>query len=265
MIYYKTFIHQEEKEWVVLIHGAGGSSSIWYKQIRAYKEHFHVLLVDLRGHGKSNTNKTERKYTFKDVSKDVLDVMDVLHIEKAHFVGISLGTIIINTLHDIAPERIHCMILGGAVTRLTFIAKFLLTLGDKCKYIVPYMWIYELAAWAIMPRKRHKKSRILFIKEAKKLCQKEFIKWFKLIKEVDIVHKKTQHNKKDIPKLYIMGEEDYMFLPPVEKMVKNNDTVSLVVIKRAGHVCNVDMPVEFNEISLSFLKEKTKKQPSVTY
>jgi pimeloyl-ACP methyl ester carboxylesterase len=127
------------------------------------------------------------------------------------------------------------------------------------------MWIYELAAWAIMPRKRHKKSRILFIKEAKKLCQKEFIRWFKLIKEVDIVHKKTQHNKRDIPKLYIMGEEDYMFLPPVEKIVKNNQTASLAVIKRAGHVCNVDMPVEFNEVSLSFLKEKTKKQPSATY
>ena len=36
------------------MHGAGGSSSIWFKQLRAYREHFNVLLLDLRGHGQSN-------------------------------------------------------------------------------------------------------------------------------------------------------------------------------------------------------------------
>ena len=32
---------------------AGGSSSIWFKQIRAFKKMFNVLLLDLRGHGNS--------------------------------------------------------------------------------------------------------------------------------------------------------------------------------------------------------------------
>ncbi|XNQ11793.1 alpha/beta hydrolase [Lysinibacillus sp. 3P01SB] len=35
----------------ILVHGAGGSSTIWYKQICTYRKQFIVLVVDLRGHG----------------------------------------------------------------------------------------------------------------------------------------------------------------------------------------------------------------------
>ena len=50
MLYHKTFELGPERDWVVFVHGAGGSSSIWFKQLRAYREHFNVLLLDLRGH-----------------------------------------------------------------------------------------------------------------------------------------------------------------------------------------------------------------------
>ena len=53
MLYYKKYELSPEKDWVVFVHGAGGSSSIWYRQIRAFRQHFNVLLLDLRGHGNS--------------------------------------------------------------------------------------------------------------------------------------------------------------------------------------------------------------------
>ena len=36
-----------------------------------------------------------------------------------------------------------------------------------------------------MPKANHKQSRLFFINEAKKLYQKEFIKWFKLTAEIN--------------------------------------------------------------------------------
>ena len=54
MLYHKTFELGPDRDWVVFVHGAGGSSSIWFKQQRAYREHFNELLLDLRGHGQSN-------------------------------------------------------------------------------------------------------------------------------------------------------------------------------------------------------------------
>ncbi|MDC1362043.1 alpha/beta hydrolase, partial [Crocinitomicaceae bacterium] len=53
MLSYSVYNNDKSTKWVTFVHGAGGSSSIWFRQIRAFKEEFNVLLVDLRGHGNS--------------------------------------------------------------------------------------------------------------------------------------------------------------------------------------------------------------------
>lgn len=128
MLYYKKYEKDESKEWVVFVHGAGGSSSIWFQQLKAFKSVFNVLLVDLRGHGKSKDALQmyyEEEYTFDDISKDVLQVLDHLNIQRAHFVGVSLGTIIIRNLSELAPERVKSAILCGAITRLNVRSRLL--------------------------------------------------------------------------------------------------------------------------------------------
>ena len=94
MLYYKTIIKSEEAEWVTLLHGAGGSSSIWFKQMRYYRKHFNVLLVDLRGHGKSANKEWKKNDSFEHLAKEVIDVLDHLKIKKTHIIGMSLGTIV---------------------------------------------------------------------------------------------------------------------------------------------------------------------------
>ena len=72
MLYFKTYEKGPENDWVVFVHGAGGSSSIWFQQLKAFKAVFNVILVDLRGHGKSKDALQlyyEQEYTFDDISK----------------------------------------------------------------------------------------------------------------------------------------------------------------------------------------------------
>ncbi len=256
----ETPLTQSENQWVVFIHGAGGSSSIWYKQIRAFQKHFNVLLVDLRGHGNSNQQiKTafKQKYTFKSIANDVVEVINHLKIESSHFVGISLGSIVIRQLAEMHPEKVKSMILGGAILKMNFRSQILMRLGNLFKYILPYLILYKLFAFVIMPKKNHKKSRLLFINEAKKLYQKEFIKWFKLTSEINPILRWFRQVELDIPTLYVMGEEDYMFLPAVKEVVKNHvKTAELFIIQNCGHVVNVEQPLIFNTAVVSFLKEK---------
>lgn len=126
MLHFKKFEVNDKADWVVFVHGAGGSSSIWHKQLKAFSEKFNVLIVDLRGHGKSKHEKfkLDKKYTFEKVSKDVLEVLDHLKIQKAHFIGISLGTLIIRMIGEMQPERIKTLIMGGAITRLNIRSRF---------------------------------------------------------------------------------------------------------------------------------------------
>lgn len=259
MLYYKKYKSSEEKDWVVFVHGAGGSSSIWFSQLRDFKKHFNVLMVDLRGHGKSKDllqKYYEEDYSFEFISRDVLDVLNHLEIEKAHFIGVSLGTIIIRTLAEIAPERVKSSVLCGAITRLNVRSRILVFVGHMFKRFIPYMWLYRLFAWIIMPKKRHAKSRNLFIREAKKLYQKEFLRWFKLTNEVNPLLRYFKEKEVKSPMLYVMGSEDYMFLPPVRSIVERHENSKLQVIENCGHVCNVERPGAFNRITIEYIKSQ---------
>lgn len=257
MLQYKIY-SQQYKEWVVLVHGAGGSSTIWYKQIRAYRKQFNVLVVDLRGHGDCKIENSPTKYTLDLVSQDILEVLDSLDIEKAHFVGISLGTMLIRQLAESNPERFHTMVLAGAVIRITPRLHFLLGLANLFKRIIPFMWLYKLFAWILMPKKTHKSSRHLFIQEAKKIQHREFLRWLTLTGGIAKYLVKFNEKDTEVRTLYIMGDEDYVFLEPVKRLVKQQSSSQLVILKSSGHVCNVDQAVQFNEVSLQFLANAMK-------
>lgn len=85
--------------------------------------------------------------------------------------------------------------------------------------------------------------------------QREFLRWLSLTNSV--TKRLLMFNERDtqIPTLYIMGDEDYMFLQSVKEIVRTQSKSDLLILERSGHVCNVDQPQLFNERSLSFLHE----------
>ena len=155
MIYHRKFIHPKAKTWVVFIHGAGGSNVVWFKQLKEFKKQFNVLLVDLRGHGKSKPSKSEDdlNYSFDEVAMDVIKIMDYLEIKKAHFVGISLGCIVIRAIDKLAPRRAESIILGGAIIQFNKTIKVLISIAKILNSVLPYMWLYKLNARILMPSK----------------------------------------------------------------------------------------------------------------
>lgn len=256
MLSYTAYNHQTSSEWVTFVHGAGGSSSIWFKQVREFTKFYNVLLLDLRGHGASKNLKDafNKKYTFESIANDIIEVLDFEKIQKSHFIGISLGTILIRQIAENHPSRVQSMIMGGAIMKLNFRSQILMRIGIIFKSVVPYLWLYKFFAFIIMPNKNHKESRLLFIREAKKLYQKEFIKWFKLTAEINPLLRWFRQAEVKIPTLYVMGEEDYMFLPAIKKVVLEHTFSTLFVVPSCGHVVNVEQPVIFNVEVLNFLR-----------
>lgn len=249
------YTHGADAPWVTFVHGAGGSSSIWYKQLRDFKKHFNVLLIDLRGHGRSKGLSFEhlKHYSFDSIGDDVIAVLNHLKIAKSHFVGISLGTIIIREITERFPERTQSMILGGAVMKLNVRGQLLMRMGALLKSVIPYLLLYRFFAFIIMPRKTHRESRNLFINEAKKLYQKEFKRWFTLVSEVNPLLKLFRIKDAGVPTLYIMGGEDHMFLPSITKLVENHASSTLFVVPQCGHVVNVEQPEVFNREVIRYI------------
>lgn len=256
MLYFRQYVISDDKPWVTFIHGAGGNSNTFFKQIKDFRKHFNILLIDLRGHGKSKKSRWQKGDSFVQISEEVIEVLDHLNIRETHFIGVSLGTIVVQTLAQKYPERISSMILGGAVIKLDIRTNFLLTVGNLGKYFVPYMWLYRLFAWIIMPRSAHSESRNAFVDQAKKMCQKEFIRWFSVTRAINPFLRKLQHDFFNIPTLFVMGEEDYLFLPPVKDLVEQNQDLELECIENSGHVCNIDQPEKFNAATIKFIYDQ---------
>ena len=256
MLHFKTFLRKETSSWVTFVHGAGGSSAIWHKQIKDFKKEYNILLIDLRGHGKSKNKIYDKlkSYTFDSISDEIIEVLDYLKILKTHFIGISLGTIIIREIAERFPQRCKSLILGGAVMKLNFRGQVLMRLGVLLKSVIPYLLLYKFFAIIIMPRKKHRESRNLFINEAKKLYQKEFKRWFTLVSEVNPLLTLFRIKDSGIPTLYVMGEEDHMFLPSITKLVRNHLSSTLYIIPECGHVVNVERPQIFNRQVINYLR-----------
>lgn len=257
MLHYDIYQKNKTNDWIVLLHGLGGNSRIWYKQKRALMKRFNVIFVDLHGHGKSKIPVSEFKHhEIEDIAKDVLKILDSLGIRKAAFMGVSLGSIVARAVGLIAPERVRFFILVGAVLKFNFFSNCLLKIGGAFKGIMPYMWLYKLFALIMMPKKNHKSSRSIFVREAVKLGREEFLFWFNLAKKVNLFHSKVKSANLSIPTQYIMGNEDHMFVHIVKKEMNTAQNTCLFVIQNSGHLCNIEKPEEFNSLAIDYINNQ---------
>lgn len=94
---------------VVLIHGYTDSARDWVPLLPYLSKDLRLILVDIRGHGKSS--KPECCYGRLDFAFDVKLLLDGLHIDHAAIVGHSLGSIIAQTFAEFWPQRTSRVVL----------------------------------------------------------------------------------------------------------------------------------------------------------
>lgn len=98
---------------VVLVHGLGGTSNVWYGVGRALEQHHHVVAVDLRGHGRS-AGKGE--FTVERWAKDVAKLIAHLELPAVTLVGHSLGSLVAQHLAWKQPELVSNLVLVGGIS-----------------------------------------------------------------------------------------------------------------------------------------------------
>ncbi len=253
LLHSRVYPCSDEAPWLALVHGAGGSSVVWFRQIRVLVRHFNLLVIDLRGHGRSETDLSQA-YSLDVVTRDLIEVLDEKGIERAHWMGVSLGTVLLQHLAVVAPERIDRMVFAGAISKLRLWVRGLIVFGHVMRFLVPFIALYYFFAYIIMPGKRHREARQLFLADARKLPQAEFIRWYRLSGEIEDALVDWSARTFSVPVQFIMGEDDYVFLPGAAARVEPDEHASLVIIPDTGHVCNVEAPEAFNEAALAFLK-----------
>ena len=254
MLKFKTHINNKNKEWITFIHGFGGSSNIWHKQVRELSRYHNLLFIDLRGHGKSRNIPLGSDFNLLTACEDIIRVLNFLKIKNSHFVGISFGALLILKLLETHKKYINKSVLAGAITSFNRFTRFLLLCVNLLKSVLPNMLLYKLFAYIIMPKSNHKESRRIFIQEAKVIDSKVFKQWLNLTSDLKkyILRLRSINFNKYI--LFLSGKGDYLFSEDVREFASKNKMLSYCSIEGAGHVVNIDNPSIFNKRVIEYLK-----------
>ena len=90
--------------WVVFSNSLATNLSMWDEQAEALGERFQILRYDQRGHG--GTEAPTGAYKFATLVEDVIALFDAFEIERAHFVGLSMGGMTAVALAEKHGERL---------------------------------------------------------------------------------------------------------------------------------------------------------------
>lgn len=102
---------------LVLLHGFGGCAQTWQPFIAGLSERHRLIVVDLRGHGRS-TNP-DNTFTHRQAASDVFSLLDVLGIDHFSAMGISTGGMTLLHMATSQTARIDAMVLISATSHLT--------------------------------------------------------------------------------------------------------------------------------------------------
>ncbi|MEU6135912.1 3-oxoadipate enol-lactonase [Nocardioides sp. NPDC047086] len=102
---------------VVLSNSLGATQAMWDENLVELERHFRVVRYDTRGHGGSPV--PPGPYTIDDLADDVVALLDRLGVERAHFVGLSLGGMTGMRLAARNPERVDRLVLLCTGAHLT--------------------------------------------------------------------------------------------------------------------------------------------------
>jgi 3-oxoadipate enol-lactonase len=244
---------KKDGSFVILSHSLGSSLMMWNPQMKALEPHFQVLRYDIRGHGKSEA--PPGAYALELLGEDAVALLDVLEIEKVHWVGLSMGGMIGQSVALNYPKRLESLALcdtGAAIApeaqpiwqeRIDAVRE-----KGVASQLEPTMERWFTPAFLKL------NSYMLGVirKEFLATPAQGYLGCIYAIRKLNYLERLSAIN---VPTLIMVGEDDPG--TPVsasEAMHRRIPNSKLVIIKSARHLSNVEQPEVFNTNLLTFLK-----------
>ena len=103
---------KENNDLIVFLHPAFADHRCFDKQIEYFSQDYRVITIDMLGHGLSKVEKTKDKIDF--TINHIDNILNIEGYNKAHLVGVSMGTLIAQYYALHYPDKVQSMtILGG--------------------------------------------------------------------------------------------------------------------------------------------------------
>lgn len=106
---------------LVLISGLKGDHSIWLPILDSLVQHYHVLIFDNRGVGRTSDNNTP--FSIQTMADDTMALINALNLKQPNIVGHSLGGAIAQVIAKNYTDNIGKVVLCNTFSQLNLTAK----------------------------------------------------------------------------------------------------------------------------------------------
>ncbi len=248
---------------LVALHGFTGSVQTWQSFSEAAKTGFTVVVIDLPGHGVSDSPQDSRLYTMERHVQALSEILDRLELERVAWLGYSLGGRIALSAAVALPERTTALVLESASPGIASEEERQQriredeTLAD---------WIVEVGVqrfveyWESLPL-WHSQKRLPAVIRDNLRSQRLGNNPCGLANSLRGAGTGAQPPLYDrlgeitAPALLVAGEEDEKFSGIAREMHRSIPTSRLETVPGAGHAVHLEQPGIFSRAVTGFLEE----------
>ncbi|MGE9760840.1 3-oxoadipate enol-lactonase [Pseudomonas sp. PDM20] len=239
-----------ERPLLVLSNSIGTDLHMWGGQVAALSEHFRVLRYDARGHGASSV--PAGPYSLARLGEDVIELLDSLGVQRAHFLGLSLGGFVGQWLALNAPQRIGRLVLANTSAWLgpqdqwdERIAE-VLAAEDMQGTAATFLANWFPAAWLDSRRPEVEPFRATLLATNRHGLAGSFA----AVQETDL---RSALRDVRLPTLVIAGQFDTVTAADHSELIARAIPGARLFTLPAVHLSNIEFPREFEGAVLDFL------------
>ena len=235
----------EAGEPILFLHGVGSDKSVWRPQLNHYRGQRAAVAMDYPGYGDS---ALQPGATRDDFARAALALLDTLGHDQAHICGLSLGGVVAIAMHALAPERCASLILA-----------------DTFAVHHDGQGIYDRSIAASRDLRALSEARVdaLMAQPVDPALRTEVVETMAAIdpaayrmgaEAVWLADQRERVAAIAVPTLVLCGALDVITPPTLSRRLADAiPGCDFVLIDGAGHLANIEKPLEFNAALDHFL------------
>lgn len=246
--------------WLLFSHEFAGDARSWATQVEHFSRQYRCLVYNHRGFPPSTVPQDPAAYSPESLASDLLGLLDHLNIDRAHFVGLSMGANVALDLALAHPERCRSLVLSGCGAGTTNRNVF----EENIHAIVDLLQTRGMNAFAEIyaegptrvPFKRKDPDGWRTFREqfGSHSARGSALTMLGVqLKRRTIFSLASELAQLRVPTLILVGDEDEPCVDPAVFMKRTIPTSGLAVLPQTGHTINLEEPVLFNQTVELFL------------
>lgn len=108
---YQYHFNNDSNETLLFLHGFTGNSSVWDDYVEQLKNEFNILLVDLAGHGNSDSPKNIDEYLLSNQASNISKILNELEIKSFSIISYSYSCYIAILVAEKMKEKTKYVVL----------------------------------------------------------------------------------------------------------------------------------------------------------